>query len=111
MQAVEERLTFLEGQTREFKLMTDGVQGDIADLKSDTTRRFEAVDRCFDAVELRFDRVDRRFEAVEHRFDRVDRRFDLLEDRMSRQFMWIASIQVMTLAAVLTSLAAMLVRS
>jgi hypothetical protein len=38
----------------------------------------------------------------------MDRRFDHLDTKMSRQFMWLVSMQIMTLLAVVAALAAML---
>ena len=38
----------------------------------------------------------------------MDRRFDMLDAKMSKQFMWLAGMQTMTLAAVVAALAAML---
>jgi hypothetical protein len=41
-------------------------------------------------------------------FDSLGRRLEILDERVGRQFVWLVGIQVMTLAAVVTSLAAIL---
>jgi uncharacterized coiled-coil protein SlyX len=94
MRAVEERLTYLEGRSREQQVMVDQLGREVANLRNDMNRGFEAVDR--------------RFEAVDRRFDGLDRRLEILDERVGRQFVWLVGVQVMTLAAVVTSLAAIL---
>jgi uncharacterized coiled-coil protein SlyX len=101
MRAVDERLSYLEGRSREQQVMVDGLGQEVANLRTDMNRGFEAVDRRFEAV-------DRRFEAIDRRFDGLDRKMEILDDRVGRQFVWLVGVQVMTLAAVVTSLAAIL---
>jgi hypothetical protein len=40
-------------------------------------------------------------ERVDRRFEGVDRRIDALDAKMSRQFMWLVGLHVMTLTAIL----------
>ncbi len=87
MRAVDERLTFVETQAREQKVMIDGLREALTGLRGDMNRQFAAVDR---------------------RFEAVDRRLDLMDAKISRQFVWLVGVQVMTLAAVVTSLATIL---
>jgi hypothetical protein len=49
------------------------------------------------------DRADR-----DRRFNAVDHRFDVLDANMSRQFVWLVGVRVMTLVALVTALGAML---
>jgi len=94
MATLGERIAAVESDVREQQVRTGGMKEEIANLRLDMNARFEAIDR-------RFDGVDRRFESI-------DRRFDLLDAKMSRQFVWLVGVQVMTLAAVVTSLATIL---
>jgi chromosome segregation ATPase len=73
-----------------------------------TDQRLKGIDHRFDTIDRRFEAVDRRFESVDRRFDAVDRRFDLLDAKVSRQFVWLVGVQVMTLAAVVTAMGAIL---
>ncbi|MHA1732593.1 MAG: hypothetical protein ACTSU5_11670 [Promethearchaeota archaeon] len=60
---------------------------DIKELIAEMDKRFEAVDRRFEALQKemdrRFEAVDRRFEALQkemdRRFEAVDRRFEAIE--------------------------------
>jgi uncharacterized coiled-coil protein SlyX len=80
MRAVEERLTYLEGRSREQQVMVDELGREVANLRKDMNRGF----------------------------DSLGRRLEILDERVGRQFVWLVGIQVMTLAAVVTSLAAIL---
>jgi hypothetical protein len=44
-------------------------------------KRFEAIDRRFDALDGPFGAIDRRFDALDGRFGAIDRRFDALDGR------------------------------
>jgi hypothetical protein len=63
---------------------------EIRALREDFARRFEAVDRRFEAMDERFralqEEMDRRFEAVERRFEAMDERFRALQEEMDRRF-------------------------
>jgi len=80
MRAVEERLSYLEGRSREQQVMVDGLGREVANLRKDMNRGF----------------------------DSLARRLEILDERVGRQFVWLVGVQVMTLAAVVTSLAAIL---
>jgi hypothetical protein len=43
-------------------------------------------------------------QRTDTRFDTVDRRFDALDVKMSRQFMWLAGVQITTLVAIVAAL-------
>lgn len=87
MATLGERIAAVEGDVREQQVRTHGMKEEIANLRFDMNARFDAIDR---------------------RFESVDRRLDLLDAKMSRQFVWLVGVQVMTLAAVVTSLATIL---
>ena len=109
------RVTAVEGQGREQAVKVDGIQAGIDALRQDMnahfagmTLRFDAIDRQFDAVDRRFETADGQFEAIDRKFEIVGHRFEVMDAKVSRQFMWLAGVQVMTLAAVVTSLATIL---
>jgi uncharacterized coiled-coil protein SlyX len=52
--------------------------------------------------------IDGLKEAVANLKSDMDRRFDSLDAKLSKQFMWLAGMQTMTLLAVVAALAAML---
>lgn len=79
MGAVRKRLTRVEGQGREQRVVIDSLKESVAELRADVGS-------------LKTD---------------MDRRFDHLGTKMSRQFMWLVSMQIMTLLAVVAALAAM----
>ena len=81
MAVLQERVAHVEGQVTELSLRMSAVEDAIRHLEH---------------------RMDARFEGV-------DRRFDALDSKMSRQFMWLIGIQVTTLAAIVTALAAIVV--
>lgn len=87
MATLGERIAAVEGDVREQRVRTAGMKEEIANLRLDMNARFDAIDR---------------------RFESVDRRLDLLDAKMSRQFVWLVGVQVMTLAAVVTSLVTIL---
>ena len=76
--AVQERVALLEGQVGELSHVFEGMQAQI--------RAFE-------------ERVDRRFEGT-------GRRIDALDGKVSRQFMWLVGLHVMTLTAIIGALLA-----
>jgi len=45
-------------------------------------------------------------ERVDRRFEGTDRRIDALDGKMSRQFMWLVGLHVMTLTAIIGALLA-----
>ena len=93
---VEERLTVVEHKVAENARGIDGQRDGIADLGARMDRRFDAMDRRFEAMELRF-------EAMEQR---LDRRFEVVDQKMSRQFFWLAGIQITTVLAMIGAMAA-----
>ena len=98
--SVEERLTVVEHKVAENARGIDGLRDAIAELGARMDRRFDAVDRRFEAMEVRF---DQRFEAMEQR---LDRRFEVVDQKMSRQFYWLAGIQITTVLAMIGAVAA-----
>ena len=52
---------------------------DLNQFQQETSRRFEAQDRRFDAIDRRFESVDHHFDAIDRRFESVDHRFDKLD--------------------------------
>jgi tetrahydromethanopterin S-methyltransferase subunit G len=87
MATLGERMPAVEGDVREHQVRIDDVRDELGKLRQDMNRQFESVDR---------------------RIDSIDHRFDLLDAKVSRQFVWLVGVQVMTLAAVVTSLATIL---
>jgi hypothetical protein len=71
--------------------MIDGIRENLARLREDMNRQFS----------------DRR-DDTNRRFDAADRRSALLDAKLSRQSVWLVGLQVMTLAAVVTSVATIL---
>lgn len=53
-------------------------------MEAHLDKRFEVVDRQFEAIDKRFDKVDERFEAVDKRFDKVNERFEGVDERFNR---------------------------
>jgi predicted RNase H-like nuclease (RuvC/YqgF family) len=49
----------------------------LAEFRTETLARFDAIDNQFQAI-------DHRFEAIDHRFDGLDSRFDGLESKVDR---------------------------
>jgi uncharacterized coiled-coil protein SlyX len=74
--------------------------------------RFTSIDHRLTQIDQRFTQIDLRFTALEacmnQRFDQIDRRFLHLEDKMSRQFLWLAGIQVTTVLAFMAALVTIL---
>jgi uncharacterized coiled-coil protein SlyX len=93
---LDERVAYLEGRVAEHARQTDGIREALVALE----RRLDA--RC-DGIDARMDRLEGRLDA---RCDAIDARMDRLEDKMSRQFVWLAGMQVTTLAAVFGAFAA-----
>ena len=60
-------------------------------------------------VEGKMTELSLRLTGVDEAIRRLDERFDVLDGKMSRQFMWLVGIQVVTLAAIVTTLAAIVV--
>jgi hypothetical protein len=69
---LDERVAHVEGQVSELSLRLSGVAAAIHHLEQRTDARFDAVDR----------------------------RFEALDAKMSRQFLWLVGIMVMTLLTV-----------
>ena len=86
---VEERLTVVEHKVAENARGIDGLRDAIAELGARMDRRFDAVDRRFEAME-----------------QRLVRRFEVVDQKMSRQFYWLAGIQITTVLAMIGAIAA-----
>jgi hypothetical protein len=71
--------------------MIDGIRENLARLREDMNRQFSD---CRD--------------DTNRRFDAADRRSALLDAKLSRQSVWLVGLQVMSLAAVVTSVATIL---
>jgi hypothetical protein len=85
MATLEERVAYIEGQVSE---------------------QAHALVEVREAVRSLEHRMDARFEAIDRRFDTVDRRIDVLDEKVSRQFIWLAGLQVTTLVATVGALVA-----
>ena len=96
---VEERVASLEQQMNDLLPIRDA----LVRLERRVDAGFESMDRRFEAMERRFEAVERRFDGVDHRFETIDHRFEAMNDRMARQFMWLAGVQVTTLAAIVAA--------
>jgi predicted nuclease with TOPRIM domain len=64
-----------------FAEMRSFVSESVATLRRDMLRRFDAVDKRFDGVDVRLGRVEKRLDGLEQRFDRLELRFEGLEQR------------------------------
>ena len=98
MATIDERLKELEATQGAHEAMIGGILENLTLLREDMSRRFD---------EAR-EEMNRRFDATDHGFESIDRRFDLMDAKVSRHFVWLVGVQVMTLAAVVTSLATIL---
>jgi hypothetical protein len=87
-----DRVAHLEGRVEEQVRMVDGIRDSVTKLEQRMDRRFEVVDR-------RFDGIDRRLDAM-------DRRLDVMDAKISRHFFWLVGIQLTTLTAIVTAIAA-----
>ncbi|MGE0446345.1 MAG: hypothetical protein AB7P99_14045 [Vicinamibacterales bacterium] len=96
MPTLDERVSYLEGRVEEHARQTDGIRDALISLE----RRVDA--RC-NALDVRIDRLEQRLDS---RCDALEVRMDRIDDKMSRQFVWLAGVQVTTLAAVLGAFAA-----
>ena len=79
MDAVEERVAYLEGRVEEQGQMIMSIRDAIVSLEG---------------------RMDRRFAAIDQRFVGIDERLDGLDAKMSRQFVWLVGLIVTMLIAV-----------
>ena len=52
-------------------------------FKSDTDKKFKAIDKRFDAIDERFGANDKRFDAIDKRFEANDKRFDTFEKELA----------------------------
>ena len=88
---LEARVSYLEGQVEGHSENLSGVRDSVTSLEARLDRRFDGVDRRFEALEARMTGLDQK----------IDRRLDSVDDRMSRQFLWMIGIQVTTLLTVI----------
>jgi hypothetical protein len=98
-----ERVSYLEGRVEEHARQTDGIRDALSALERRFDARVQGLERRLDA---RCDAFDARMDRLDDRMDRLEGRMDRLDDKMSRQFVWLAGVQVTTLAAVLGAFAA-----
>jgi hypothetical protein len=82
---VEERVAFLEGRVADHARGTDGIRDALARLDT---------------------RIDRRFEGADRRAEAAERRIGGLDEKVTRYFVWMIGIQVITLVAMIAALAA-----
>jgi uncharacterized coiled-coil protein SlyX len=80
----------------------------VAYLEGQVSPQAHAVVDIREAVRSLEHRMDARFEAVDRRFDTVERRIDVLDGKVSRQFVWLAGLQVTALVATAGALVAIL---
>jgi hypothetical protein len=107
-QSLEERVAYLEGKVEE---QTRGF-GDLIARINAMSARIDALDQKIDRfrAELcsRIDALDQKVERfrgeLAARIDALDARFDSVEDKMSRQFIWLAGIQIAVMLAVIGAL-------
>ncbi|MHA1584437.1 MAG: hypothetical protein ACTSWL_04225 [Promethearchaeota archaeon] len=67
---------------------------DIKDLIQEMDKRFEVVDKRFEAMQKQMDKrfeamqkqMDKRFDAVDKRFEVVDKRFEAMQKQMDKRF-------------------------
>ena len=97
MSTLEERVAFLEGRVEEHARGVDGIRDALVSLEQRMDRRFEGVDRRFDAFEQK---VDARFASLE---STLIVRFDSMDTKIGR----LTAIVVTAMAAVLAVIGGM----
>ena len=78
----------------------------VAYLEGQVSEQIRAAADVREAIQSLEHRIDARFESVDRRFDTVERRIDVLDEKVSRQFVWLAGLQVTTLVATVAALVA-----
>jgi len=100
MATLEERVAYLEGQVSEQSHAMLEVGDAVRSLDQRMDRRFETVERRIDALDQG---LSRRVDALDHE---LSHRIDTLDEKVSRQFVWLAGVQVTTLVAIVAALLA-----
>ena len=123
MATLEERVGLMEGRVGEHSRTLDAFKAAVVHLQERMDQRFEQIDQRFEQIGRRFEQIDRRLLALEQRFDQrfagLDQRLNALDDKIdrgtgaldakiSRQFLWLAGVQVTTLAAIVAAFATMM---
>ena len=80
MASVEERVSYLEGKVEE------------------QSRSFTDLRGLIGGLDAKIDRLDAR---LDQRTDRIEQRIDVLDQKVSRQFLWLAGVQLTTLLAII----------
>ena len=108
MPSPEERLAAVEAQVRDQTHALVEIRDAIRHLEQRMDARFVGIDTRFTSIESRVTSIDSRFTSIDARFDGIERRLDRLDDKVSRQFIWMVSIQITVLIAIVSAFAAML---
>ncbi len=95
MATVEERLAYLEGKVEEHSRGMDDVLQGLAHLDQRLMHLEEGMGRRFEAMDRRFDVLD----------TKIDQRTDALDQKISRQFVWLVSMQLTTLVTMIAAFA------
>ena len=112
MPTVEERVAYLEGRLEDHAGVVGAIQQDLRDLRNQIENLDQRVDRLFHDLDSKVDGLfhglDSKIDGHAHGLDskvhdldsKVDRLFHGLDSKVSRQFIWIAGIQMAVLLAV-----------
>jgi tetrahydromethanopterin S-methyltransferase subunit B len=115
MPSLEERVSYLEGRLQEPGQKLDGIDRldtRIGGLDGKLDTRINALDAKINALDAKMNRLDAKIDAQIARLDtkidalahRLDSRIDALDAKISRQFTWLAGMQVATLLAIVGAL-------
>lgn len=108
MPTTAERVAFLEGKVEEHSRGFGELREMVSQLDLKLDRRLDAVDTRFERVERRIDALDQRLNGcraeLAGRIDALDQKVDRFRSDVSRQFLWIVSVQVAVLLAVVGAL-------
>jgi len=80
------KLNEISGEIKAIHTRIDGVEKEVASLRSEMMTKFESVDVKFESADAKVESLRSemmtKFESVDRRFDAVDSRLDSLEARL-----------------------------
>ena len=108
MPSLEERVSYLEGRLQEQGQKLDGIDrldSRIGGLDAKLDAKIARLDAKISALDAKLDAQIARLNArIDAHANRLDVRIDGLDAKISRQFTWLAGMQVATLLAIVGAL-------
>ena len=82
----------VESRLHGFDRRIEDLDGRLISFEHSANKRFDHMDKRFEAQDKRFDQIDQRFEAQDKRFDQIDQRFEAQDKKFDQVLLMLSEL-------------------